>query len=295
MDIFKKTALCVVVSFSLIACGGGGDTPTNNSDTAMPTNFEYPSSWVFPLTDNIEFQRQNTGDAIAFSDGSLWYITGTHSSGLDVGDNHEFTVYVSTDSFSAPTNGVRGSHYMFIKGSTRSFYLRPISSLGIRVKDAIDFQRQSTGDLIALTDGSLWSIMGTHNSSYDVLGKHNVTIYKNAKDIPVLNTSGQRTDDYMYVSGASRGFYIESLSNVKINIRDKVVFNRHTTGDTVALSDGSLWIIKGRHNLGYDVLDSHAVIIYTSVDSISNPKSGVRSGYYMYISGSSVGFFVEPI
>ena len=293
---YTKTLLSSALSLILLGCGGGGGGDSTHNDDTLPSNdLKYVSSWVFPYTDKIEFQRQGTGDAIALLDRSLWYITGTHSSGYDVLDSHDITISESADNFSEPTSGIRSPYYMYIEESSRSFYIEPIYGLSITAIDAIEFHRENTGSLIALTNGSLWNIQGTHSSGYDVIGNHNITIYSNADTIPVLNTSGVQSDYYMHISGTSRGFYIEPLDEVTISMQDTVAFHRETTGDTVSLSDGSLWFIKGTHSFGYDVLDSHNVNIYTNVTSIPNPNSGERSDYYMYISGSSRGFFVEPL
>lgn len=90
---------------------------------------------------------------------------------------------------------------------------------------------------------------------------------------------------------------VEYVGSITFPHKDNISFNSHTTGDTLALSDGSLWSIVGTHSSGQNVLHSHDVTIYTNTDSISVSISvfGRRSDYYMYISGSSRSFFIEPI
>jgi len=209
--------------------------------------------------------------------------------------HYTVTINENNNDFGAPNSGVEGPYYMHLEGATVSFYIEPIHGLSIISSDVLEFQRETTGSLLALTDGSLWDVVGTHSSGQDVLHTHNIVIYSNTDMIPPLSISGIKSDYFMNISGQSRGFYLNPLDEVVVSIQDTVTFSRETTGDTVSLSDGSLWYITGTHSFGQDVLDTHNVSIYTNVTSISDPHGGERSGYYMYIYGASRGFFVEPL
>jgi len=247
----------------------------------------------FPYMDNIDFWRQQTGDVIALSDNSLWYITGRHSSDQDVLRSHDITIYNNGEDFTEPNGGVRSDYYMYISGSSVGFYVEPIMGLSIRARDSLEFQREKTNSLVALSDATLWDIKGTHSNCCDVLGMHELTVYTGP--LPPLNTSGDETDFYMYISGSSVGFYIEPLNNVMVMVQGSAVFSREQPGDNIALSDGSIWHLKGAHSAEYDVLHSHDLVIYSNVDSIRDPDIGERTSHYMYIKGSSRGFFVDRI
>jgi hypothetical protein len=273
-------------------CGDMGGYWYNNACNSSPFD-PLVDNLTFPYTDRISFHRQRTGDLIALSNRSLWFIAGTHSSGYDVLDSHSITIYKNTN-IVEPTSGERSDYYMYISNSSRSFYIEPIRGVTITAQDNIEFFRQSTGDLLALSDDSLWYIKSTHSNGYDVRYRHDLTIYTNTRFIPDINTSS-RSSYYMYISGSGRGFFIEPLSEAKVFLKDNIEFHRQSTGDLLALSDGSLWYIKGTHSNGYDVRYRHDLTIYTNIQAIPDPNSGERSPYYMYISGSNRGFFVEPL
>ncbi|HHZ95489.1 MAG TPA: hypothetical protein EYN67_08010 [Flavobacteriales bacterium] len=93
--------IALLLATLLTSCGGGdsGGPPDNGGDDLPFDNLNYVDSWSFPLTDNIEFDRQDFGDVIALSDKSLWYMTGDHSSGQDALGYHNVTIYDDADGF----------------------------------------------------------------------------------------------------------------------------------------------------------------------------------------------------
>ena len=290
--------LSVFFFMALTACGGGGGSEDGGklSDGSASTEIPYPSAnRSYPHSDRITFQRQDAGDVLSLSDQSLWYITGHYSGGYDALGEHDVDLYEGSGQFGEPTSGTSGTHYMHIYGSTRAFYLEYIPNLEIIATDVLPFHRERLGTLIALSNGLLWQVVGVHSSGSDVLGTHAVAIYTNLALMPDITSTGRASDYYLHIESSSRGFYIEPLPSLTVQTVDTAYFNRESVGDFIQVDNDSLWRIVGEHTFGYDVLDEHEVLIYTNVGGIPDPTSGERSDKYLYIYGSSVGFFVEPL
>jgi hypothetical protein len=287
----SKYLLLICFAVVLTACGGGGTEVSSES-----SGVSYPSAnRSYPYSDRIIFQRQRTGDVLSLSDRSLWYLTGDYSAGYDALGAHDIDIYEDSGQFGEPTAGATGTHYMYINGSTRAFYLECIPNLEVVTSDILPFHRESLGTLIALSNGLLWQVVGVHSSGYDVLGAHAVNIYTNLEEMPNIATTGRSSAYYLHVESSSRGFYVEPLTDLTIQTVNAAYFNRQSVGDFIQLDDGTLLRIVGEHKFGYDVLDKHDVLIYTNVGEIPNPTSGERSDEYLYIYGSSAGFFVERL
>ena len=279
-----------LTSFAMLyACGGGGggssptDNPSDNDVNTSPP--PYVSSWVYPYTDKILFGRESEGDLIALSDLSLWFIRSEINTGLSV--NGYYTITLTENDV----------YNMTITGHTTKFGVEPIYGLDITVLDSIPFGREATGDLLELSDGRLWTIVGTHRSttSLDVSGTHNITIYANTTPINV-SYSGEKSDYYMNIIGSNTGFYLAPIDGLVIIAQDRIPFSREDTGDVITLMDGTQWKIVGTHSSGNAVSDIHDLTIYTNTNVLSvSLTSGRRSDYYMSISCSSRGFFIEPL
>lgn len=166
------------------------------------------------------------------------------------------------------------------------------------VVDRISFHRQSTGDLISLTDKSLWQITGRFSTSLDVTSTHDITIYADSGDFP-QPTTGVKSDYYLYIDGSSVGFYINPIVGLEIVSTNILSFHRESIGDSVALYDDSLWQITGEHRSGYDITNSsspHNAVVYTNTQRLSGLSStGNRSDHYLHVSGHTAGFFINPL
>lgn len=283
---------------ALTACGGGGGSKDNAQppDGSPSSGTPYPTaSRPYPFSDRLTFQRQDTGDLLSLSDKSLWYIAGDYSGGYDALGEHSITLYEDSGQYGEPTTGTRSTHYMYIHGSTRAFYLEYMPNLEIVAADVLPFHRERLGTLVALSNGLLWHVVGDHSSGSDVLGTHAVTIYSNLAAMPDIASTGRVSDYYLHIASSSRGFYLEPLPSASVKVDGTAYFNRESVGDFIQLKDGSLWRIVGEHKFGYDVTNERVVVVYTNVDTIPDPTSGERSDHYLYIYGSSAGFFVEPL
>lgn len=289
--------VCVFVV--LTACGGGGsgsDGAANVDKESGPDN-GYPSvnDRSYPHSDQISFDRQDTGDVVSLSDQSLWYLVGDYSGGYDALGTQGVTVYEDDGAFGEPTNGSPGTHYMYLNGSTRAFFLEYIPDLKILASDTLPFHREKLGTLIALSNGTLWSVVGGHSSGQDVLGTHDVTLYTDLVEMPNIATTGSASDFYLHIESSSRGFYLDPLVEPRVETVDSAYFNRESVGAVIQLAGGSVWRVVGEHKFGYDVLDEHAVAVYAEVGQLPAPTAGDRSDHYLYIYGASAGFFVEPL
>ena len=293
-----KFLLLVCFFVVLTACDGGGSSTSDGepSDSSPSSEVSYPSAdRSYPYSDRITFQWQDAGDVLSLSDKSLWYLTGDYSGGYGAVGAYDIDLYEDSAQFGVPTSGAPGTHYMYINGSTRAFYLEYIPNLEIAATDVLLLHRERLGSLIALSNGLLWQVVGVHSSGYDVLGTHSVTIYTNLEEMPNITSTGRASTYYFHIESSSLGFYIEPLKGLTVQTVSTAYFNRESVGGFIQLGDDSLWRIVGEHKFGYDVLDKHEVLIYTSVDEIPDPTSGERSDKYLYIYGSSAGFFVEPL
>lgn len=284
------------IAVIITGCGGGESGNSSTSAGEETPQVSYPSiDRSYPYPDRLTFQRQNAGDILSLSDNSLWFITGDDSSGYDAIGEYDIDLYDDSAQFGPPTTGSIGTHYMYINGSSRAFYLEYIPNLEIAAIDTLPFHRESLGSLLALSNGLLWNVVGDHSSGYDVLGTHTITLYTNLEEMPDIAITGHKSDYYFHINSSSRGFYVEPISGLTIRTQTTANFYRETVGDIISLDDGSVWRIIGEHRTRYDVLEKHGVIVYDNVGQIPNPTTGERSDNYLYIYGSTVGFFIEPI
>ena len=302
MDIFKRTAFCVLVSASLLACGDGGDdsssTPNNsteiggNSETSV-TDYTNPN--VYPISSTVRFRSHSTGDVFKLSDGSAWKITGTSNSSRNTGIiTSNVTISTTKVTTPDPVYGIRSGYYLVGSGIAPAFFVEPLL-ITPKVTDTTKFRSHSTGDVFKLSDGSAWKITGTSNSSYSTgTITSNVTVYSPATNAPDP-VDGIKSEYYLIGDGLNPAFFIKQLS-MQPTITDTVTFSNHTVGDIFLTSNGSSWKIVGTSNSSYSTgtLMSR-VIIYSSTFEAPDPDFGERSEYYLIGEGINPAFFIIPI
>ncbi|KPL94440.1 hypothetical protein [Vibrio splendidus] len=299
----KLVTFLISLALTITGCGGGDSSVDNNlSSDEKPSvgggsdKILYPPvERSYPYLDRLTFQRQDAGDTLSLSDHSLWYITGDYSSGYDAIGEHDIDLYDDSERFGVPTSGTIGTHYMYINGSTRAFYLEYIPNLEVVATDILPFHRESLGALLALSNGLLWQVVGDHSSGMDVLGTHPITLYTNLTEMPNIDITGHPSNYYFHINSSSRGFYVEPINGLTLKSKTTANFYRESVGDIIILDDDSTWRLVGEHRFGYDVLDKHEVAVYENTQKIPNPTSGERTDNYLYIYGASVGFFIESI
>lgn len=162
--------------------------------------------------DNIYITSPRIGDLIAFSDDSLWLLTGDTSSmyGAEVG-NSEIVIYSDISSIPEPVDGHRSDFFMYIGSSNPSFFIEPLIDVNVLKKASSIFTAQKSGDVITLSDNTLWLLTGDTSSMHGVsTGKQNVTIYSETSSIPDP-VIGSRSSYFMYIEGSNPSFFVEPL------------------------------------------------------------------------------------
>ena len=162
--------------------------------------------------------------------------------------------------------------------------------------DNIYFIEQSTGDIISLSDRSLWQITGSTNPVFSAgVGDKDLTIQEANNTLPDP-VDGIRSDYFMSVPDVPPNYFVKPLLNLTILLKDTVHTAQRNTGDIFPLSNGDLWLLTGSTNVTFSlnyIVDD--ITIYSNTSSIPDPETGYRTNYYMDVLHSPLGFFVEPI
>jgi len=203
----KVLFLAVILSF-IVGCGGGGSSVTTINDSSPPEVIS-----TFPYEGTALFAAHRVNDLVTLPGGSLWLFSGSSdASGHTRNAIQEFTIFLTTSSMLDPVVGIRSSHFMTLSGSSTSFYVSPVPYQEIIKQDLIRFSFNRTGDVITMSDNSLWLITGKSTGGTGSTRNENqeLTIYFNTSDIPDP-TDGYRTKYLMVVSGTATAFFVEPL------------------------------------------------------------------------------------
>ena len=177
-----------------------------------PAFFVEPILITPELNATAAFKNHYTGDVFKLSDGSVWQITGASNSSNSTGTiTSNVTIYTSTDNTPNPVYGNRSGHYLIGDSINPAFFIKKIL-LQPSIMGTVSFKNHSTGDVFKLSDGSVWQITGTSNSSNSTgTITSRVIIYFSTPDVPDPKSDGVRSDYYLIGEGINPAFFIKPI------------------------------------------------------------------------------------
>jgi hypothetical protein len=276
---------CVFVFiFLLFACGEGG----GSSDSEISND----SSEVLYLNGH------SLNDIFKLQNDSLWLIVGLSTNDGVISEGaKDIIIYDNPNDFGEPDQGVRGKYYVFINNSSDSFYIDPVSTSRTLKEGSVELATLSLGAVAVLDDDSVWKVQGIDPSTLSGSSSFDYTLYDINEDFPNLTFQATETlsDWYLYNEEAPFGYYLEPIVEARILQEGIHTFYLEGVGDSILLSDGSLWLITGALSPGITASGEYSIKLITNVELLSEPSSGVRSETVIYIVGHNTSFYIKQI
>jgi hypothetical protein len=276
---------CVFVFiFLLSACGEGG----GSSDSEIPND----SSEVLYLNGH------SLNDIFKLQNDSLWLIVGLSTNDGVISEGaKDIIIYDNPNDFGEPDQGVRGKYYVFINNSSDSFYIDPVSTSRTLKEGSVELATLSLGAVAVLDDDSVWKVQGIDPSTLSGSSSFDYTLYDINEDFPNLTfqTTETLSDWYLYNEEAPFGYYLEPIVEARILQEGIHTFYLEGVGDSILLSDGSLWLITGALSPGITTSGEYSIKLITNVELFDEPSSGVRSETILYIVGHDTSFYIKQI
>lgn len=279
-----KFCCIFVFIFLLAACGEGG----GSSDSEISND----SSEVLYLNGH------SLNDLFKLQNDSLWLIVGisTNDGVISEGDK-DIIIYDNPNDFGEPDQGVRGKYYVFINNSSDSFYIDPVSTSRTLKEGNVELATLSLGAVAVLDDDSVWKVQGIDPSTLSGSSSFDYTLYDINADFPNLTfqTTETLSDWYLYNEEAPFGYYLEPIVEARALWEGVHTFYLEGVGDSILLSDGSLWLITGALSPGTTTSGEYSIKLITNVELLGEPSSGVRAETIMYIVGHETSFYIKQI